>query len=93
MSSPVFDIDTRLSDLVETTLKEGPQVVIKDGVETAVLVSIEDWKNLKAGQPFGLPSDGPRRSIKELLLDPNGPHDIYVPPRGRYRRRAPVKIK
>ncbi|MFC5864936.1 type II toxin-antitoxin system prevent-host-death family antitoxin [Acidicapsa dinghuensis] len=46
MPSPAFDITSPLSDLVETTLKEGPQVVTKNGVETAVLVSIEEWKHL-----------------------------------------------
>jgi prevent-host-death family protein len=70
MSSPAFDITTPLSDLVETTLKAGPQVVTRNGVETAVLVSIEEWKRLKArGAP----------SLKEILLDPNGPHDIPLP--------------
>jgi prevent-host-death family protein len=93
MSSPAFDITTPLSDLVETTLKEGPQVVAKDGVETAVLVSIDDWKHLNAGKRSGLASGGSARSLKEVLLDPNGPRDIYVPPRGRYRRRTPVELE
>ena len=93
MSSPAFDIKTQLSDLVETTLKEGPQVVTKDGVETAVLVSIEDWKHLKAGQPWKLPLDPSARSLKDILLDPNGPHDIYIPPRRKLQRREPVKFE
>lgn len=93
MSSPSFDITTRLSDLVETTLKEGPQVVAKDGVETAVLVSIDDWKHLRAGRPLRLPGEGSARSLKDILLDPNGPHDIYIPPRGRYKRRTPVELE
>jgi prevent-host-death family protein len=76
MSSPAFDITTPLSDLVETTLKEGPQVVTKDGVETAVLVPIDEWKRIKGAA---------RPNIKEILLDPNGPHDLYIPPRRRLR--------
>ena len=93
MSSPAFDITTRLSDLVETTLKEGPQVVTKNGVETAVLVPIKEWKFLQAGQPWRLSESGPGRSLKDILLDPNGPHDIYVPRRGRYRRRKPAEFE
>jgi prevent-host-death family protein len=93
MSSPAFDITTRLSDLVETTLKEGPQVVTKDGVETAVLIPIEDWKHLKASQAENLSGEGSQRSLKEILLDPSGPHDIYIPPRGRYGRRTPVEFE
>jgi antitoxin Phd len=91
MSTPVFDINTQLSDLVEATLKEGPKVVSKDGVETAVLVSIEDWKRLNPGEA-SVPTP-PRRSLKDILLDPNGPHDIYIPPRGRYRRRKPIELE
>lgn len=78
MSSPAFDISARLSDVVETTLKEGPQIVTKDGKEAAVLVSIEEWNRLKAQN---------QRSIKRVLLDPNGPHDLYIPPRRRFRVR------
>ena len=45
MSSTAFDIcTTRLADLVEAAAKTGPQVVTKDGSETAVIVSINDWK-------------------------------------------------
>ena len=91
MSSTAFDITTPLTDLVEATLKEGPQVVTKDGVETAVLVPIKDWKHLQAGQRLGAGSPG--RPLKEILLDPNGPHDIYIPPRGRYRRRKPAELE
>ncbi len=92
MSSTAFDITTRLSDVVETTLKEGPQVILKDGVETAVLVPIDEWKRFKAAQSDA-PESGPRRSLKDVLLDSNGPHDIYIPPRGRYRRRTPVELE
>lgn len=46
MSSPAFDITSPLSDLVETTLKESPQAVTNNGIETTVLVFIEDWKRL-----------------------------------------------
>jgi len=84
MSSPASDITTQLSDLVETALKEGPQVVLKDGVETAVLISIEDWKHLQKSN---------RHHAIDPLTDPNGPHDIYIPPRGRYRHRPPVDFE
>lgn len=93
MSSPVHDVATRLSDLVETTLKEGPQVVTKDGAEAAVLVSIDDWKVIKAHKAWRLPSDPPRESLKDILLDPNGPHNIYIPPRGRFKLRPPFQFE
>jgi len=92
MPSPAFDIDTRLSDLVETTLKQGPQVVTKNGVETAVLVSIDDWNVIRSRKSWKLPSDPAGETLKDILLDPNGPHDIYIPPRGRFKRRPPLNF-
>ena len=88
MPTTAFDISSRLSDVVETTLREGPQVVTKDGVETAVLVPIEKWRQIDAA-----PNQKPARSLKEILLDPNGPRDIYIPPRGRHRLRPPFKFE
>ena len=79
MPWPVYDAKARFSEFLETTLKEGPQVITRRGVETAVLVPIDEWRRLKAQA---------RPSIKEVLLDPNAPRDIYVPPRGRFRLRT-----
>ena len=83
MSSPAFDITTRLADLVEAAAKQGPQVVTKEGAETAVILSIDDWKLIRAGEGWRLqlPKDS-SDSLKDPLLDPNGPHDIYIPPAG-----------
>lgn len=69
---PVFDAKARFSELLDTTLKEGPQIVTRRGVETAVLVPIDEWRRLQ---------EQSRPSIKDVLLDPNGPHNIPLPPR------------
>ncbi len=94
MSSPAFDITSPLSDLVEATLKEGPQVVTKDGVETAVLISIEDWKRLKTGNQQKLPSAS-SRSLKDVLLDPDGPilDDDFLALCGERNRRLVERIR
>ena len=63
----VYDAKARFSEFLDATLKEGPQVVTRRGVETAVMVPIDEWKRLK---------NTVRPSIKEILLDPNGPHDL-----------------
>lgn len=81
MSWPVYDAKARFSELLETTLKDGPQVVTRRGVETAVLIPFDEWKRLKSSA---------RPNIKEILLDPNGPHDLYIPPRRRLRLTAPL---
>ncbi len=78
MAWQVYDAKARFSELLDATLKDGPQVVTRRGVETAVLGPIDEWKRLNAQA---------RLSIKDVLLDPNGPHDIYIPPRRRFRLR------
>jgi len=87
MASPAFDINSPLPELVETTLKQGPLVLTKEGIETAVLVSIDDWKIIQSHRTWKLPSDSARTSIKDVLLDPNAPHDIPLPPRGWFQLR------
>jgi antitoxin Phd len=71
MSWQVYDAKARFSEFLETTLKEGPQVLTRRGVETAVLVPIEEWRHMK---------DRAKLSIPDPLLDPNGPHNIPLPP-------------
>ena len=43
----VQDAKARFSELLETSLAEGPQIVTKRGVETAVLVPIDEWRRLE----------------------------------------------
>jgi prevent-host-death family protein len=80
MAWQVYDAKARFSELLDAALKDGPQVVTRRGVETAVLVPIDEWKRLKSES---------RPSIKDILLDPNGPHDLYIPPRRRLRFSPP----
>jgi antitoxin Phd len=74
----VYDAKARFSEFLDATLKEGPQILTRRGVETAVLVPIDEWKRLNAQ---------PRPSIKDVLLDPSGPHDLEIAPRRRLRLR------
>jgi antitoxin Phd len=85
MSSwPVQDAKSRFSEFLEASVKKGPQVVTRRGVETAVLVPIEEWRRLqKAAQP----------SLKELLLAPSPRFDIPVPARHRLRNRPVPELK
>jgi prevent-host-death family protein len=76
----VYDAKARFSELLDAALKEGPQVVTRRGVEAAVLVPIDQWKRLKAEN---------RRTLKDILLDPDGPHDLDIPPRRVLSRRPP----
>jgi prevent-host-death family protein len=81
---PVQDAKSRFSELLDTTLSEGPQIVTKRGVETAVLVPIEQWRRLERMT---------RLDLKQLLLAPEARTEDLVPPRGRHRRRSPLVME
>jgi antitoxin Phd len=80
----VQDAKARFSEFLDATLKEGPQVVTRRGVETAVLVPIAEWRRLqKAARP----------SLKSLLLGSDASRfENLVPERGRLRRRPLVNL-
>jgi antitoxin Phd len=78
---PVQDAKARFSELLDTCLREGPQLVTKRGAEAAVLVPVRDWRRLQRSA---------RPTLKDLLLAKEPRADIPVPPRGRRRRRAPI---
>lgn len=75
---PVQDAKARFSELLETCLVEGPQMVSRRGEAKAVLVPLEEWKRL---------SEQPRPSVKDVLLSTNGRFDLPDVPRGRLRLR------
>lgn len=79
----VQEAKARFSELLEASLKEGPQVVTKRGVEAAVLVPVKMWRRLQRAS---------RPSLKELLLAEAPRAEIPVPPRGRLRRRAAAAL-
>ena len=76
---PVQDAKSRFSELLEACVNEGPQLVTRRGVETAVLVHIAEWKRL---------SNAARPSLKSLLLSETGRADFELRPRGQVKRRA-----
>lgn len=79
-SWPVQDAKARFSEMLETCLKEGPQLVTKRGADAAVLVPVKDWQRLmRAAKP----------TLKELLLVDCAQGELNVPERGERRRRAP----
>lgn len=78
----VQDAKARFSELLETSLREGPQVVSKRGVEAAVLVPIAEWRRMQQAA---------RPSLKELLLAAEPRAELELPPRGGKRRRKPER--
>ena len=49
------------SELLERTIADGPQIVTRRGVETAVVVPMEQWESLQRTT---------KPNLKELLLAP-----------------------
>jgi prevent-host-death family protein len=78
------DAKARFSELVDTTVKDGPQVVTKRGVATVVVVSMVEWQRLK---------DEGKPTLKSLLLAAGPRMDIILPGRGARRRRPHVAFE
>lgn len=77
----VQDAKARFSEFLDAALKKGPQVVTRRGIETAVLVPIEQWSRLqKAARP----------GLRELLLAPEARFDDVLLDRNQRLRRRKV---
>ena len=77
---PVQDAKARFSELLDTCLREGPQMVTKRGSEAAVLLPVKDWRRLQQSA---------RATLKELLLADAPRAELPPSIRGRRRRRTP----
>lgn len=78
-SWPVQDAKARFSELLETCLHEGPQLLTRRGAETAVLVPMSEWRRLQQSV---------RPTLKALLLTNDARGDLDLPERGALRRRS-----
>ena len=81
---PVQDAKAKFSELLDTTLAEGPQIVTKRGVEAAVLLPIEQWRRLERMT---------RPDLKELLLATEARTEDLTPPRVTRQHRAPFVVE
>ena len=68
------DAKARFSELIEDSLQKGPQVVTRRGIDTAVVVSLEEWQKL---------NDKKRPSWKDVLLGEGPRFDLPLPRAGR----------
>ncbi len=82
-SWPVQAAKARFSELLETCLNEGPQLITRRGADAAVLVPAKDWERLEQSA---------KPTLKALLLADGGRGELNVPARGGRRRRAPGEL-
>jgi prevent-host-death family protein len=71
----------RFSEVVDAAVKKGPQIVTRRGVDTAVVVSLEEWTRTKQSS---------KPNLKDLLLG-SGPRfdDNSQIPRLHFKPRLP----
>jgi prevent-host-death family protein len=80
----VQEAKAKFSEFLDKALHEGPQVVSRRGVATAVLVPIEEWERLKQRA---------RPSLKDLLLSDENRFEIDLPPRGQWKSRPVIRFE
>ncbi len=80
---PVQDAKARFSEMLDACLKKGPQLITRRGVDAAVLVPAEQWRQL---------ANDSKPTFKELLLSDAGRGELAIPPRGKRKRRRPERV-
>jgi prevent-host-death family protein len=80
----VQDAKARFSEFLNATIKKGPQIVTRRGIETAVLVPIEEWNRLQRAA---------RPGLKALLLASEARFENLIPESRKLRRRAVLEFK
>lgn len=87
----VQDAQTRFGEMLDASLKEGPQIVSRQGQAQAVLVSLEQWER-RASQ--AAPEEGGKNmtSLKDVLLA-REPRFELEPSHGNLNRRKPVAFE
>ena len=73
----------RFSELIDDTLEKGPQIVTRRGIDTAVVVSIDEWHKLNYEN---------RLTWKDVLLCDGPRFENPVPRRGLVKSRNPVVL-
>jgi len=78
---PVQDAKARFSELLDTCIAQGPQMVTKRGAQAAVLVPVAQWRRMQSVA---------RPSLKALLISDEGRGELVLPERGLDQHRPAV---
>ena len=74
------DAKAKFSKVVDDAVAKGPQIVTKRGVDTAVVVSMADWRESQQTSA---------RTWKDVLLADGPRFEIPIPKRGQGKWRKP----
>ena len=75
---PVQEAKARFSELLDSCIAQGPQMVTKRGAEAAVLVPVAQWRRMQSVA---------RPSLKALLMSDEGRAELVLPERGSDQHR------
>lgn len=79
---PLQDAKARLSEVIKTAQKDGPQIITQRGVKSAVVIPFEEWERTQQHH---------KPTFLEILRSaPEG--DLPIPPRSSWKLRKPVKF-
>lgn len=70
------DAKQRFSELIRTTLDQGPQVVTRNGEEVVVVVPVQEWRA----------KEGPHKDFATFLLEGPSFDDLDLERREEYAR-------
>jgi antitoxin Phd len=76
------DAKAKLSEVIDTAKKQGPQIITQRGVKSAVVIPFDQWERQQ-------------QSTKPTLLDVllSGPKgELPIPPRSKWKMRKPVEF-
>ena len=79
---PLQDAKAKLSEVIKTAKKNGPQIITQRGVKSAVIVPFDEWERT---QQVNKPS-----LLDILRSAPEG--DLPIPQRSDWKMRKPVKF-
>ncbi|MEI7737301.1 MAG: type II toxin-antitoxin system Phd/YefM family antitoxin [Betaproteobacteria bacterium] len=78
---PVQEAKARFSDLLNTCINLGPQIVTRRGLEEAVLVPINKWRELQ---------NSTKPSLKSFLLSESNRFELTIPKRVQRNHRKSI---
>jgi antitoxin Phd len=77
---PLQDAKAKLSEVIKTAKKNGPQIITQRGVKSAVVVPFEEWERTQQHN---------KPTLLEILRSaPEG--ELSIPPRASWKMRKPV---